>query len=632
VCGIAGFLDEERAGDPDWLARVATAMADSLAHRGPDRGAAWVDADAGLAFGHRRLAIVDLSPAGDQPMVSACGRYVIAYNGEMFNAAELRAGIEAARGPHRWRGHSDTEAMLEAVATWGVAATAQRLIGMFAFAVWDRQARTLWLVRDRLGIKPLYVTTGGGAFCFGSELKALRAAPGFAAALDADAAADFFRLGYVPAPGCILAGVRKLAPGEVLELPWRGAPRSSRFWTLAETIAAARAAPQDAGEALEQLDALLRDSVRRRLVADVKLGVFLSGGIDSSTVAALMQATAGRAVRSFSLGFAEQGFDEAPHARAVARHLGTEHTELYVTEADALAVIPELPFWFDEPFADASAVPTLLLARLARRHVTVALSGDGGDELFAGYPRYAQARRGLALFAAVPRPARRLAARVSRAVAGGARVPARGAGRALGDRAADLLELADAGALYERHLSRWPVPPTRAGGGGGALARAWHAVPVEDAGERMQAVDTLTYLPDDILTKLDRATMATALEARVPLLDHRVVAFAWSLPAGLKRRDGKGKWLLRQLLARHVPPALTERPKQGFELPVGAWLKGALRDWAEDLLAPVLAGRDPLLQAAPVAAAWQRHQQGVRDCGSELWAVLSFLAWQRRWA
>lgn len=626
MCGIAGLLDPALAGNGAGLAAAASAMAESLVHRGPDRGAIAVEEAAGLALAHRRLAIVDLSAAGDQPMRSACGRFLTVYNGEVFNSAEIREEIEDTRGPLAWRGHSDTETIIEAIATWGVAATAERLIGMFAFAVWDHDRRALWLVRDRLGIKPVFWSLRGGRFLFGSELKALRAG-GFVGPVDPGALAAFLRLGYVPGPGAILQDVQKLPPGTVLHLPWLGAPTITAYWQLAEVVAEARKArPLSDTEAADRLDALLRDAVQRRLVSDVPLGAFLSGGIDSSTVTALMQRAAGGRVRTFSLGFRDVGFDEAPHAAAVARHLGTEHTELYATEDDALDVIPRLSCWFDEPFADQSAVPTYLLARLARAQVTVALSGDGGDELFAGYPRYVNARRALAGFSAVPRPLRSAAGALARAMLGGTRGPA--GARRLGARAADLLDLRDAASLYERFLSRFAhVPMAGHGGGPGAVARAWAAAPVTDAGARMQFADTLTYLPEDILAKLDRATMASGLEARVPLLDHRVVAFAWSLPRHQKLRNGQAKWLLRQVLHRYVPRSLVERPKQGFELPLSAWLRGRLRPWAESLLAELPAPLDP----APIRALWADHLAGRRDDAGALWAVLMWRAWQQRW-
>lgn len=570
-------------------------MAETLRHRGPDADTVWCDAGAGLAFGHRRLSIIDLSPAGAQPMVSSCGRFVLAYNGEVYNATELRPELEAAG--RRFHGHSDTEVIVEGAGVWGVEATVHRLIGMFAMALWDRRDRILYLIRDRLGIKPLYWTESAGRFLFGSELKALRADRDWSPVLHRDAVAAFMRLGYVPAPLSIYCGVNKLPPGSILTICATGEPSIRAYWSL-EAVAragqAARLAVSD-GEAAERLDALLRDAVRRHMVADVPVGAFLSGGIDSSTVVAAMQAESTRPVRSFSIGFHEEGYDEAQHAAAVAQHLGTDHEQLYVAPDQALSVIPRLPDMYDEPFADASQIPTFLLSQMTRRHVTVALSGDGGDELFAGYPRYFQAAPVIARSPAVGR------------------------------------------AFYRFLLSQWPIPSR--------VVKVATAPPgplddpgiddlVSDPVERMQYLDTLTYLPDDILTKVDRASMAVSLEVRVPLLDHRLVAFAWSLSPELKGTDGVGRRVLRRVLDRYVPSALIDRPKMGFAPPINTWLRGPLRDWAEALLDEKRLRADGVLHPQPVLSAWRDHLAGnghALQPPHALWAVLMFQAWKQRW-
>ena len=631
MCGLAGLIDP-RAGPQALLAR-ARAMAATLAHRGPDRDAAWSDPEAGFAVGFRRLAIVDLSPNGDQPMLSADGRWVIAYNGEVYNAGELRAELEA-RGS-RCRGHSDTEVILEGSAAWGVRATVERLIGMFAIALWDRRERRLWLVRDRLGIKPLYWLQRGPLLLFGSELKALRADDGWSPELDRDALAAFLRTVYVPAPHTIYREVRKLEPGTILSCDAAGRLSSERYWAL-EQVAAAGIVERSDAEAADELEALLRDAVRRRLVADVPLGAFLSGGIDSSTVVALMQAESPRPVRTFTIGFADPAYDESAAAAAVAGHLGTEHTELKVDEAAARGVIPRLAEIYDEPFADASQIPTLLVSELTRRHVTVALSGDGGDEVFAGYNRYVEAPRLWRQLGALPAFLRQAAAGGIGAVSPSAwdrllrAWP--GAPRLAGEKLHKLAQVLDADsedALYGRLLTHWPAPAAMAGAASEARGH-WGDPSLKaafpDFMARMQVTDSLDYLPDDILVKLDRATMAASLEGRVPLLDHRLVAFAWSLHKRQKLRDGEGKWLLRRVLERHVPRHLVERPKMGFAVPIADWLRGPLRDWAEALLA-----RPGPIDMAPVRRAWAEHQAGRRNWQYPLWAVLMFQAWAARW-
>lgn len=641
MCGIAGVLTTA-AGSREPLERNATAMADSLAYRGPDDHGLWSDPDAGIALTHRRLSIVDLSPTGHQPMISADGRYVITYNGEIYNFQDLRPELEA-RGV-QFRGHSDTEVMLEAFAAYGIAVTLKRLIGMFTIAVWDRRDRTLTLVRDRLGIKPLYWAKFGNLFLFGSELKALRAHPGWTPRIDRGAVAAFMRHNCIPAPNSIYQGVSKLEPGCILTLPWGGVPHIERFWDAREI---ARAGLNDPlrlsdGELTDQLESLLTDAVRRRMVADVPVGAFLSGGIDSSTVVALMKAANAGPVRTYSIGFDIAGYDEASHAAAVARHLHTEHTELTVTSKQAFDVIPRLPDMYDEPFADSSQIPTHLVSAMTRQHVTVALSGDGGDELFGGYNRYQLAQKFWRYLSLLPRPLRHGFAGMLRALpadrwsslfsllTAGLR-PAQ-AGDKL-HKLASVLALDDGAAVYRRLVTHWE-PADLMPGVEEPKGPLWDDTVGHDFSgllERMQFLDLVTYLPDDILTKVDRASMAVALEARVPLIDHRVVEFAWRIPRQTLIRNGVSKWPLRQVLYRHVPRELVERPKMGFGIPLGEWLRGPLRDWAESLLAERQLQQADLLDASVVRRYWNEHLSGAKNWQHLLWDVLMLEAWRKRW-
>lgn len=612
-----------------------------VGHRGPDGEGVWSDPTAGIGFAHRRLAIIDVSDAGRQPMASANGRWVITYNGEIYNHADLRRELEAEG--IGFRGGSDTEVLLEAVARWGVSATLQRLNGIFAFGLWDRETRTLTLARDHLGVKPLYWGRSGGVLLFGSQPKSFSAWSGFAGEIDHSALASYFRFGYVPAPRTIHRDVFALPPGTMLTVRAGGEPETAVYWdaaAIARTGIANRLELGD-GEATDRLEALLQDAVGRQMMADVPLGAFLSGGIDSSTVVALMQAQSGRPVRTFTIGFAEADFDEAPAARAVARHLGTEHTELIVSAGDALSVVPRLAEYYDQPFADSSQIPTMLVSAMTRQHVTVALSGDGGDELFAGYNRYLGGAAAWRRLSRLPRPLRHAMAGVITAVPGSAwdslakAVPDRHRIRQAGDKLhklAKVMTLDNGDAFYRRLVSLWEDPAALVPGVSEDDGYGWSGTGgITDAVERMQLLDARTYLPDDILTKVDRASMAVSLEARVPLLDPRVFAFAWSLPAHQKIRDGKGKWLLRQVLARHVPASLFERPKSGFALPLDVWLRGPLRDWAEDLLDEGRLSRGGLIQPGPVRQRWREHLQGTRNHRESLWAVLMFQAWRERW-
>lgn len=640
MCGIAGLWDPKRRGGD--LAQSLRSMTDAMLHRGPDSSGYWQDDAAGVGLGHRRLSIVDLTAAGHQPMTAVNGRWVLTYNGEIYNADVLRTELETLGVT--FRGHSDTEVLIEACARWGVEATLPRLIGMFAFALWDGEERRLYLVRDRMGIKPLYWGWFGDLLLFGSELKSLRAHTGWKPEIDRNAVASFMRHNYVPGPWSVYRDVSKLPPGTVAVFQPGQAPEVRQYWSLADVAEAGlanRTAMSDV-EATDALEDLLGDAVRRRMVADVPLGAFLSGGIDSSTVVALMQANASRPVRTFSIGFHEQGYNEAQHAKVVADHLGTDHTELYVEPQHALDVIPRLPDMFDEPFADSSQIPTYLVSEMTRRHVTVALSGDGGDELFAGYVRYFQAMKLFPILERVPAPLRNVAASMIRvlppatwtAIFGIA--PSRWRMPQAGDRLHKLAGILN-GQLsgYYRYLvSHWSEPDRLVQGGHEYRGLLWDAAVrdrIPDPIERMQYLDTLTYMPDDILTKVDRTSMAVSLEARVPLIDHRVVEFAWTLPPSLKVRDGSGKWLLREVLARHVPKKIFDRPKMGFGVPIDSWLRGPLRDWAETLLSEKRLAEEGYFDPAMVREKWTQHLGGRVNHQYLLWDVLMFQAWKDRW-
>jgi asparagine synthase (glutamine-hydrolysing) len=649
------------AAAPDGLEAVAKRMADAITHRGPDDAGTWADADAGIAFGHRRLSIVDLSPAGHQPMVSGGGRYVIAFNGEIYNHLSLRDELQSVGAAPAWRGHSDTETLLAGFEAWGIEATLQKTVGMFAIALWDRQDQVLTLARDRFGEKPLYYGWAGqgeaAAFVFGSELKALRAYPGFANPVCREALAQYMRFMYVPAPRSIYEGIYKLEPGCLLTV--RGVPPAAapaqplrsgstwgsvavqRWWSLACVVeAGARNPMTDEKEAIGALEAQLQEAVRLQSLADVPLGAFLSGGVDSSAIVALMQQQSTQAVKTFTVGFEESGFDESPHARAVAQHLGTEHTALFVTAAEAQAVIPHMPAMYDEPFADSSQIPTHLVCKAARQQVTVALSGDAGDELLGGYNRYFWGPRIWNRLAWLPYPARQALGKVLTqvpATRGGALGRTLGVVRPgeklhkLGRAVRGVRNLDD---LYMNLVSEWQDPAAVVKGLGGPVQEPASSLadPLPAAGAdagplRMMFRDSMTYLPDDILCKVDRAAMATSLETRVPFLDHRVAELAWRLPLHMKIRGNQGKWALRQVLYRHVPRELIERPKAGFSIPVGQWLRGPLRDWAESLLDAQRLQAEGFFHPTPIRARWAEHLAGQRDHTTSLWAVLMFQAW-----
>ncbi|WHZ20046.1 MAG: Asparagine synthetase [glutamine-hydrolyzing] [Rhodanobacteraceae bacterium] len=652
MCGIAGLWDAtHRCTADDGLAAVR-GMTRALRQRGPDDEGFFHDAAAGLALGHRRLSVIDLSPEGHQPMTSASGRFVMVFNGEVYNHAALRR--ELAGHGATFRGHSDTEAMLAAIEHWGLDAALQRFIGMFAFALWDRHTRTLTLARDRLGIKPLYYGWVGSLFVFGSELKAITRVPGFDNAINRDALCLLLRHNYITAPHSIYQGIRKLVPGMLLSVSADMArmPASevtltaaTRTWWSAREAAEAGVADRlrlSDSEAADALERVLRDAVALRMEADVPLGAFLSGGVDSSLVVALMQAQSSRPVQTFSIGFHEKGYDEAVHAGAVAKHLGTEHHELYVTAQDALDVVPTLPEIFDEPFSDSSQIPTFLLSQLARRQVTVSLSGDGGDELFGGYLRYFKARDIERCLGWMPDRMRGHAARSLSRHAGFYGSLLAGVNRCLPARArlkrphskvgvlASMLEAGPQEQRYRALMSHVRNPAAivlHAGEPDTELSHPLLGPGVSENIERMMYSDLVTYLPGDILTKVDRASMAVSLEARVPLLDHRVVEFAWRVPLAQKVRRGQGKWLLRQVLYRHVPRQLIDRPKMGFGVPIGAWLRGPLRDWAEALLDERRLREEGYFDPAYVRKMLADHVAGRVNEGGRLWDVLMFQAW-----
>jgi len=639
MCGIVGAWLPGR----DLQAVVASAR-ERLRHRGPDDTGVWADPAAGVALGHTRLAVLDLSQAGHQPMASRCGRYHLVLNGEIYNHLELRRRLPA----QGWRGHSDTETLLACFSAWGIESALRASTGMFALGVFDSADRTLYLARDRLGEKPLYYGYAGGAFAFASELKALRCMPGFDASVDRTALASYLRLSYVPGPQTIYAALRKLPMGSWLavtagQVESRSTSQPRSYWSALEVAEAAQRNPLQVGdtEAVDGLERVLGEAVAEQLICDVPLGAFLSGGLDSSTIVALMQARSRSPVRTFSIGFSDDAYDESREARRVAAHLGTEHTELIASAEDLLPLVESLPRIYDEPFADPSQLPTCLIAALARRSVTVALSGDGGDELFGGYNRYFIAARNWPRIARVPRVLRRGVAAAVHAVPSDAWERAAGfysacvpAARQVRNPGEKLSKIADAlaseheEALYQRLIGGPPLPALLAGERGTLAEPALpRLLPASSLALRMMLSDAVSYLPDDVLVKVDRATMAVALEMRVPMLDHRVFEYAWRLPLAMKVRDGTGKWLLRRLLQRYVPAALTERPKMGFAVPLNAWLRGPLRGWAEELLEASRLRREGYFSAPAVQQLWAEQIAGKRRREFVLWRVLMFQSW-----
>lgn len=640
MCGFAGYLGWE-APYPEAVA-VLQRMAAAVAHRGPDDEGVWVDSPSAVGLAHRRLSIIDLSKQGRQPMASASDRLVIAFNGEIYNHRTLRLELESAG--KQFRGHSDTEVLLEGFEQWGIDETLRRTNGMFALALWERDSRTLHLARDRMGEKPLYYSMRGNVLLFGSELGALRAHPAFDATLDPGALANFLRLSYVPAPLSIHASAKKLRPASRISFELRdGRLRSheSPYWKLEDVARKGlleREEQRSAAAILDQTESRLLEAVGLRLEADVPLGAFLSGGIDSSLVVALMQKQCSRPVRTFTIGFDVPGFDESAHAAAVARHLGTEHTTHVMTADDALRAVPELASVYDEPFADASQLPTLLLSRMTRKSVTVALSGDGGDELFAGYNRYLTAQRFFAVKAALPRAFRKTGAALLRSVSpatwdgllGKLPILPSQSGEKMHKLAA-ALTVDSAAEYYERVASRCADPLSLATADTEPVWQpdvSWMSSLPATALDQLMYLDAARYLPDDILVKVDRATMSVGLEGRVPLLDYNVVEHAWSLPIKFKLRGFEGKWLLRRLLERHLPPQLFDRPKAGFAAPIAVWLRGPLRDWVESLLSPQALARDALLRPEAVRSLWDAHLLERADHDDVLWNVLMYRSWR----
>jgi asparagine synthase (glutamine-hydrolysing) len=643
MCGLAGYL-----GFSVRSMGLLSKMTESISNRGPDDSGFWWDSSNQFGLTHRRLSILDLSSAGHQPMLSNGGRYVIAFNGEIYNHQNLRLEINSSRGNNqiKWRGHSDTETLLAGIEIWGLEKTLKKSLGMFAFALWDKQEKRLFLARDRFGEKPLYFGWQGEgldrAFLFGSELKALKVHPSFSAEIDRGSLSLLLRHNYIPAPYSIYEGISKLEPGSILSVSLNQPdPVITKYWDAIEVAKAAKSGlftgtPE---QAVDELEILTKDAVSKQMMADVPLGAFLSGGIDSSTIVALMQSQASQPVKTFTIGFNEEGFNEAVHAKAVAKHLGTEHTELYVSPTQAMDVIPKLPSLYCEPFADSSQIPTYLVSQLAKQKVTVSLSGDAGDELFCGYNRYKLTAQLWNKLSLMPAPIRGVASKLITSISPsawdklGVIIPGGKIYTPLGDRihkGAGVLASDDLQQLYLGMVSQitnpgdWVIdgiePPTKLVGNAPLITQ------FNDI-EKMMLLDTLSYLPDDILTKIDRASMGVSLEGRVPFLDHRIFEFVWTLPLDYKLRDGQTKWPLRQLLYRYVPKELIERPKMGFGVPIGDWLRGPLRDWAETLLSEDRLRREGYFYPEIIRVKWAEHLSRKRNWQSQLWTVLMFQAW-----
>ena len=641
MCGIAGVLNN-KGWSHDTTQEVVRAMTATLAHRGPDDSGVWIRQDAGIALGHQRLSIIDLSREGHQPMQSSDGRYVIVYNGEVYNFPAISKDL-ATLG-YQFRGHSDTEIVLASIREFGLEQAVNRFTGMFAFALWDSARGELFLVRDRLGIKPLYWCHTPDLFLFASELKAIRAVREFRPEINTHALHDFMRFGFIPAPGTIYKRVYKLEPGTILKMRTGADPETASYWHMKDVVRGTdnRVSVKDEAGMIESTEQVIAAAVRDRMIADVPLGAFLSGGIDSSTITALMQKQSDVPVRTFTIGFREGKFNEAHYAARIAAHLGTDHSELFVSPRDALDVIPDIPDIYDEPFADSSQLPTYLISKLARQHVTVILSGDGGDEVFAGYKRYLNARRLLRYSTFAGPGIRKILAGIISTSSSIIldHIPASVPGlsgitstRSKLDRLAWILA-SDKPVGYEHFLKHWRTLDNIVLNRNDSSESDWLTrLPpqLSDPVEQMQYLDTINYLPEDILTKVDRASMAVSLEVRVPLLDHRVVEHAWTLPPAMKIRDSRGKWILRQILNKYVPGNLVERRKMGFTVPVSHWLRGPLRDWAESLLDEYKLREQGLLNTGPIRARWTEHRSGQRNWPFHLWTVLMFQSWHERW-
>lgn len=643
MCGIAGFWDIQQRHNSDELSGIVGTMRDTLLHRGPDAGDNWVDAAQGIAFGHRRLSILDLSAHGAQPMHSANGRYVIIFNGEIYNHQELKQDLNNAGVAPSWRGHSDTEIILAAFEAWGIEQTLTKLVGMFAIALWDTTQRLLYLIRDRIGEKPLYYGWCNNYLLFGSELKSLKAHTAWQAAIDPEALSLFMRYNCVPAPYTIYKDIKKLEPGHMLIINRDKQITDKVYWSLQQVITQQQMYTGTPEQAVNILHDKLSLAVKQQMVADVPLGAFLSGGIDSSTIVALMQEQSNRAVKTFTIGFDDQNYNEAESAKAVAQHLGTDHTELYLSPEQTQSIIPDMASIYDEPFADASQLPTYIVAKLTKQHVTVSLSGDGGDELFAGYNRYNWVPTIWNKIGVLPGPLRSLAARFITSLPPHLwdrtftllqpLLPRFARQRNPGDKMHKLARILDARTpqqIYHRLISHWydneavvhGIDSTKP-----LLKNLIHDIPAQSLIESMMYMDTHRYLPDDILTKVDRAGMAVSLETRIPFLDHRVAEFAWSLPLDIKLRNGKSKWIVRELLQRYVPNELIDRPKMGFGVPIDQWLRGPLKSWANDLLSSSSLDKHAMLDKKLIQKKWQEHLSGVRNWQYQLWDILMFQTW-----
>lgn len=644
MCGIVGYINTKKIDDRDVIQKMMRA----IIHRGPDDEGYWVSDNHNVVLGHRRLSILDLSKEGHQPMQSACGRYILVFNGEVYNFVKLRVELELLG--NKFRGHSDTEVMLAAISQWGLEAAVKKFNGMFALALWDKKKRQLHLVRDRVGIKPLYYGWNNGTFLFGSELKAMRLYPGFNAEIDRDILPLYFQYGYIPAPYSIYKDIFKLLPGTILTInPAKKNILSDpvSYWS-AEEIVQQPCLDISEQEAMQQLKAILNNSIKLRMIADVPLGAFLSGGIDSSLVTALMQSQSNKPIKTFSIGFSESEYNEAQHAKLVAQHLGTDHAELYVSPEDVMAVIPELPSLYDEPFADSSQIPTFLVSKLARQQVTVSLSGDGGDELFGGYNRYFwgnsiwnkikfcpafMCKSMAAILQSIPPSYWDKFFKTFDFV-----LPKKMVVQLPGDKMhkfADILSTKNSSSLYQRLISLWSNPIDLINGEN--LKRLGNKLyqPTEHLNnftKQMMYWDLMHYLPDDILTKVDRASMGVSLEARVPLLDHHAVEFAWRLPLSMKVKHNQGKRILREILYQYVPKELIERPKMGFGVPIDSWLRGSLKDWAESLINKNRLLQEGYLNPEPIMRKWNEHLSGKRNWQYHLWSILMFQSWLNAYA